>query len=433
MSNSPQAESRPQVEVYFPELDDGVNYGINYLQFEFKALLNNGYIIKLRLNDPNFSLNSKLIDEGYLQRSRREDLTIRFKIKAGAGEQPFPEKSTEFQTAIITNVVGQGDGSDDAALDFYAIDPPTFWLSRGKGSGAVYNGKLSEVIENIVEEYAPDVELDISETTDNDQNKWAMMRQDPKSFISSVVDWSSSITSNKTHWIIAPNGNELTIKEQAELESTRRGYYRCWDGAANNTIAGWSFVANNFLSNTNKQIITQGLSAVSGQYLDRITDEDKAFVFANDSNTANKQVPKVAEERSFTKPDEDDEFGVTSYNSIPEVYSAGDIGLRYEDYIDGNARNAYLNVMYKLFNLKISVLGHGEWWNNIGLGVDTVYLKWMSQGKDGEGRELWFLSGNRLVYGFHHMVNSGGWYTDLYLSRYDYDAEGTEVGGDAPD
>ena len=37
--------------------------------------------------------------------------------------------------------------------------------------------ELSEVIKKVVNEYAPDIKLDIGETRDSSKNKWWMMRE----------------------------------------------------------------------------------------------------------------------------------------------------------------------------------------------------------------------------------------------------------------
>jgi len=269
-----------------------------------------------------------------------------------------------------------------------------------------------------------------------------MMRQDPKTFLSSLIDWSPSVTQNKTHWTISMDGGRdfgdngsINIKEQAELVSQQRAFYRYWEGEGHNTVRDWEFLSNNALSITEAKIITQGLSAISGQYLDRITDKNEEFLFAKDSSTPSKKIASVRKEGATTRPDDSpgagpQKIGWTSINAIPE-HNAGDLGIKYNEYIDGRPRGMFLNLLNSLFRMKLTVMGHGEWSNVKGLGIDTVYLKWFNHPSSEDGETIYFLTGNWIVYGFHHKISRGTWNTDLYMARYDWDAIADKVGGSA--
>lgn len=430
MPSIPKAEARPQVELIFPTLLNR-NFGLQFKKFEFQGMLNGGYTIRATIFDSHFNLQRELIDGGYLSKSRSETLIIKFKIKWGAGKPTVPEKATKYQIAHIVSLKAMGESADKAELEFIAIDPPSWYLNTGNGSGKIYTGSVKTTIEQVVKEYAPDIDIEVSETIDSTNNKWAMMRQDPKTFIGSLLDWSSSITKNKTQWIVVSDGNRLEIKEQAAIVSIPRAYYRFWDGKGIDTIKNWKFISDNALSIAETKLITQGLSTISGQYLDRTTDKNEKLVFAKDTTTQNKKIAKTKIDQAFTKPDDSEgQIGWTAIPAVPEIYSAGDLGIRYDQYIDGRPRGIFLNLTNNLMKLKLTVIGHGEWSSCKGLGTDTVFIKWMSASKDGEDtKKLWFLSGNWLVYGFHHRVKLGQWFTDLYLSRYDYDSIAEKVGG----
>jgi len=125
----------------------------------------------------------------------------------------------------------------------------------------------------------------------------------------------------------------------------------------------------------------------------------------------------------------------TAVSGIPEIYSAGDIGLRYDEYIDGRPRGMWLNMMNSLLRVKFKVVGHGEWSSCVGLGVDTIYVTWFGAAKsksddasDVQQGQLWWMDGNWLVYGFHHIINRKQWYTDLYCARFDYDSQAKKAG-----
>ncbi len=429
MNNVPKVDVRAQVEMKF-SMTGSQDFGHLCKRFEFKAMVNGGYIARGQLIDPSFNMLRTLIDAGYLAQSRKQKLEMSFTIKAAPDGQ-FPKKATRQQKVIIISMSASGQDSDKGVLEFIGIDPPSWYLNTGDGSGKVYVGNVKKVIQEVVKQYAPSVNLSISNTVDSKENKWWMMRQDPKTFISSLIDWSSSITQNRTNWLVAMNDHELHIKEQADMRSRQRAYYRFMDDRANDTISSWKILSNNALSITETKIITQGLSAISGRYFDRITDIYEEIVFAKDMTTAKKQVARVANDESFSKPNDapgsgPTEVGWTSVQSVPEIYSAGDAGLRLDEYIDGRARGMFLNLVPGLFRMKLTVIGHGEWSDCIGLGVDTIYLKWTSDNT--RGKSLYFLSGNWLVYGFQHVFKLGSWYTDLYISRFDHNSNAKKVG-----
>jgi hypothetical protein len=56
------------------------------------------------------------------------------------------------------------------------------------------------------------------------------------------------------------------------------------------------------------------------------------------------------------------------------------------------------------------------------LGVSKLKILW----KDPDDKD-YFLDGDWLVYGFHHIVTPGHWYTDVYCARLDYDALGKPI------
>lgn len=427
----PKTHAQPQVSVQFDLLGNR-EFGHLFRKFEFKAVINGGYIVRAKLFDPSFNMLQLLAKSGYLSGSRSKVLRMRFRILAGPADQiTSPEMATKPQIVNIISVQAINKVVDKGYLEFIGIDPPSWALNTGDASGVAFRGRVSSVIKQVVAKYAPTVQVDIGETVDSDENRWWMMRQDPKTFISSLLDWSSSITQQKTQWIIAMDDDKLIIKEQAELQSKARGYYRFWDGAKS-TIHSWAMLGNNALSITNTKLVTQGIATVSGQFLDRIMDQDERLVFAKDTTTPNKQIARTTEKEAFTRPNDapgaaPPTIGWSAMSAIPEVYSAGELGLRYEQYIDGRPRGLFLNLANGLMRLKLRVVGHGEYSNLLGLGVDTIFLRWTAEPNPEYPDHLYFLSGHWLIYGFHHVVDRGAWWTDLYVSRYDFNAAAKRV------
>lgn len=439
MVNTPKNQARCLTEIYFDSID-GVDFGHKYKSIEFKAMVNSGYIVKIVISDPYFNTLTRLIEAGYLEKSRTKVLKVRFRIRASSEKTDDKDLATKFQIANIISLRARGGAADMGELEFIGIDPPSWELNTGDGSGSIFKGSVSEAIGQVIQEYAPNLDFEIDKTNDSKEGKWAMMRQDPQTFITSLLDWSCSLTENKTQWIVTPFGGEkfedrpkITIKEQASIRSKKRAYYTYWATGGHDTIKDWTFLSNNALSITQTKIITQGLSSISGQYLDRATDKNESIVFAKDSNTEAKYIAKVKSNRATSKPNDNvgsgplENIGWTSIPSIPE-FNAGDLGIKYEDYINGRPRGMYLNLVNSLIRMKLTVIGHGEWSDATGLGTDTVFLEWLGHKSDDEGLNPYFLNGNWLVYGFNHKGSRKGWYTDLYIARYDYDSVGTKIG-----
>lgn len=407
-----------------------LDLGRYFTDFEFKSMMNGGYIIRATLYDAHFNLQSELIREGYFKKSRTSPVYVKFQILWNK-ESTYPESATKVQEAILVAMEADGTASDKANITFVAIDPPSYYLNIGDAAGTVFKGRVDQVIDQIVKKYAPNIKLEISKTTDSDNNKWWMMRQDPMSFIRSFLDWSSSITQNKTQWIIAADGKDLIIREQSLWPSKMRGYYSVLT-EERSTIKDWELLADNALSLVQSKLLSQGVSSISGSYYDRITDKEENKLFVKDKTTSKKKTVKTDQDRSFTKPVDgtSPSVGWSSITSIPEIYSAGELGLKYDDYIDGRARGMFLNLTNSLLRVKFEVMGHGEFSSGMGLGTDTIYIRWREgSGSTDENHKYWWMTGSWLIYGFHHRVTRSQWMTDLYCARHDYDADSIKVGG----
>lgn len=434
MANEPIVKERPYVKLTFLSGSlANTDFGYLFTRFEFKGMVNGGYIVKITLADLGFNILSQLIEDGYFKETRRRPIPIKFQLSSGKNGT-YPETATKPQIAIILDVKMRAKGGNLSHVSFTAIDPPSWYLNIGDASGGVWKGRVDQVIKQVVNKYAPGINVDVDRTVDSDKNKWWMMRMDPKTFISSLMEWSSSITQKKTQWLLTSDGYDLSIREQASFISRQRAFYRYFSRFGHSTISGVEIIGDNSLSILQSKLVTSGASAVSGQYLDRITDLDEKKVFVKDSRTENKQIPKTNDDQSFTKPNDTGptNVGWTSITSIPEIYSAGDLGLKYDDYIDGKPRSLWLNMVNSLLRAKFTVLGHGEWSDSRGLGVDTIFIKWPCNKSD-SGETYWWATGSWLVYGFHHKATSDGWSTDLYCARYDHDSNAKKVGGPNPE
>lgn len=402
---SPTQSVRPKVEISIAGGDD---IGADFTKLEWVSFVNGGYMIRAKVSDPWFNKLRKLATEGYLKDGRSKAAPVTIRIKWVNGGQ------TEQRKAIMTDLEAHGV-NEGGQIEFIAIDPPSFYLNAGTADGRVYKGKTSQVIKNVISDFAPQVEADVTETTDNESNMWWMMRQDPHTFIRSMLDWSSSVTPKKTNWVVSSTDNKLSIKEEAQLPPKDYGIYYVNRNDQHHDTVDFEVLFNNLISPFQTKLITSGISAISGQFLDKITDSKQQQVFVTDKNTSNKVNTKTnVGTQTFAKPNKE---WATSIKAIPE-HSAGDVGLAYEKYIDGRARNMYINMLSLVMRIRMRVTGDPEISDSSTLGTATATLSW----HDIDGNP-YFLSGRWLLYGFHHIVTQSKWHTDLYLARLDGDAD----------
>jgi hypothetical protein len=429
MLTQPQSQARPTVHIQFPGFLDGRDWGHLYRKFEFRAMMNGGYIIRCTMQDAHYNLLNKLLEADYFKKSRNTPVPVRFQILASP-EGKYPKTATRPQTAYLLSANIKAGPADMGLIEFVAIDPPSWFLNKGDAAGGVYKGRVDQVMKKVIDKYAPDVNAVIGRTVDSEENKWWMLRQDPKTFIGSLLEWSASITQRRTNWLVEMDGNNMWVREQAVIPSRPRAFYRYYASKDIDTIQTMEVIADNALSVVEAKLLTAGASGLSGRYLDRITDRNETKVVVKDATTANKQIVRTNAKRSFTKPDDSsNRVGWSQIMAIPEIGSAGDLGVNYDDYVDGRARGLWLGMLNNLLRAKFTVLGHGEWSDSRGLGVDTMFIKWTSGKSSEQGNTFWWPTGNWLVYGFHHVVSPKSWTTDVYAARQDYNAMGKLVGG----
>ncbi len=413
-----------------------VDLGSLCTNLEWSSFVNTGYIVKGEVHDANH-FNLKAIVRGadgeeaklkYLQDGRKKPVPVKFKFSWAGGDNV---NETEERVAYLISLNGHGSGQN-SLIEFVAIDPPSFMLNAGTADGRVYQGRVSDVIKKVVEDFTgktegvPNLEIDVTKTNDSDKNLWYMARQDPKTFIMSMLDFSSSLSTDKSRWIISSNDTKINIKKESDLEGIDFGDFSV--APTNSKEArdhnNWELHMNNFISAYQTRLVTGGISAVSGQYLDVRNAEDSVIV--KDENTAQKRNVELGSDRAFAKPEPGSGttwpqgLPATFIMSVPE-HSGRDIGMAYGDYIDGRARQKFINMLGMAMRIRIEVDGLAAASSSDLLGVSTASLTW----KDiSEESELYFLHGRWIVYGFRHLFTDrrGEWTTSLYLYRLDYNA-----------
>lgn len=396
---------------------NGKDLGSKVIALQWESFVNTGYSISFILEDSYFSQANDIIQNSIYPKAKNEPLEIKFRLINS------DTRKTEERIAYITDVNTTGELNAGKTI-IKACDPPTWLLSAGKGDGKAFKGNITKVIKQVVTDYASDIELEVTETKDNKENIWWMMRMDPKTFISSLLSWSSPLTDKKTNWLIASVDKKLIIKQQHEMESYSEDYGEFVVNSKTNKLSDVKKVellSNNFMSVLQSKITTSGISAVTGQFIDKVINPKVSTI--SDSNTENKlnTLDSSDQDLSFKKSSKE---WSTHIESIPE-FSGGEIGLTYANYIDGNARNTYLQLLPYAMRAKIIVNGDYRIHNSSKLGVSKLFLSMFAFNDD---ETPYFLHGNWLVYGFIHKYTiRNGWFTELYVYRLDFDATAKKV------
>ena len=417
------------------------NSGGNCIEYEFTAMLNGGEQVRAKFIDPHFTVYKNFVGDDYFLYGRNGSMGP---IEFESYIYWSPELKTATQSHALVTMAPLST-TNACEIELLAVDYPSYLLAAGDASGKSYVGNISSVIKQVVKRYCKDkckIQFD-SDTKDSKTNRWWQMRMDPKTFIISLLDWSTSLSDNQTKWMLYPDGDTLIIKEQASVQSQQRAVYE-WRGYGGTSdlrpgdILEWEFIGDNALQLLNQQLVTSGMSSISGAYFDQSTyKQNKNVVYIGDNQTKNKLKPRINTDnglvQSYNKPNDKDDpttntVGWTDISSIPE-FSAGDLGLRYRDFIDGRARGAYLSSSSTLMRMRLRIMGHHIWSGSEGLGADTIYITLTSSTSvDGNGGPPYFVAGNWIVYGFSHIFRPGSWVTDLYCYRLDRNAEAKPVG-----
>lgn len=435
-----------------------VDIGSMFTEFEWSSFINGGYNIRIKVADTLYSRIHKIASEFYLKQGKSIPIPITFRLSWDSTDLGTPEF-----TAYITKI--HCDGMPNCGfVEFIAIDPPSFVLRHGTAKGNAWHGNISKVIEDVIKDTTgavfknaeedpitgsvPDanyIKLEVGETNDNTNGIWYQMRMDPATFIASLLEWSSSLTDSKSQWIVASGQKRGDFFEgESPLVSYPALYIKQWDelekslsedqkffgsinfnsasGGANDVI-DFEFLGDNLVGISQDMLVTQGISSTSGLFIDKNYKEgstEKALVkYGNTQSKLNTDVSPVdGASKAYTLPSESAlPNRANSIIAIPE-FNGGDTSVKYQDYIDGRARNVFIKLLSASMRICVTVSGWHEVWDSTVLGSAVINLDW----KNNQGEE-YFLSGDWILYGFKHKIYDGKWYTDLFLSRIDYDSK----------
>jgi hypothetical protein len=414
IQNTQKTGAEPVVEIKI----DGLDWSKWCVSCKWFAMSNQGYVVYAKFINPFFNTDSLTANdfiEEYYKTSRKRPFKVEFRFTWQVSED---DGKMETKVAYLVDVHNKTNSGEqlNGVFELVAIDPPTWYLGDGDGDGSVWTGRVSDVIRQVVLKYTSGIIVDVSETRDNITNKWYMMRMDPKTFISTLLDWSASLTPRKSRWIVNSTDNSIVIKDQTELaaKSKNFGSYIMNSSSGSKNVINWKLLEKNYLSNVQTVLSTSGISAISGLYCDsdNILTKNNVIVYDNKIEKVN---PSSID--GYSKPN-NLKKGWTHVTSIPED-SAGSVGVNYQNYIDGRIRNIFMGNLGMLQRLMVTVLGASKIHQTDSLGVDVISLQWI-----GVNGEPYIYNGDWLVYGFEHVFikQIGSWNTNIYLMRYDKDS-----------
>ncbi len=420
--NAPSSKRYPLAYLNF-DIDPDINYGPLITRMTMECEINAGYKVTVEINDAQNTLLTRMLESGYFRYCRTRPVQITFQYLSGPKDSSEPPKyATKEQIALIIGTEHKTTSTDGTLVKFIAIDPPSFYLNMGDASGGSYRGRVDQVITQVVNKYAPEISFNMPETRDSALSRYWMMRMDPKSFISSILEWSSGLNITKTNWLVQVDGNKMEINDQGSVVSRMRGYYGRKTGAIIDSVRESDININNALNLVMTKLKSNGMSASTGDYIDSVTDQYGSYNTISDSTTDGKQRPYIDFGHSFNKPNDHPAtsfpfIGSTHIFPIPEI-TTEPIGLDYKEYLDGRSRNLYLNMLQNIIKAKFLVAGHGEYMDSFGLGADSIYVDWRT---DDTENDFW-QSGYWTIYGFRHIFARGFWNTELKCFRMDMDS-----------
>jgi hypothetical protein len=336
---------------------------------------------------------------------------------------------TDERKAVLIHLDHMSGKTNMSYLELVAIDPVSWALNHGEGNGKHYDGKVGGsdgVVAQVINEYTSkagvDASVEVSDTKDNKNNVWYMMRMDPKSFIKSLLEWSCELSKDRTAWITQSEDDSIRIMEMSELKP-----YSKADGRTYHVTTGKSGVrevnyggrisvlSNDLLTITQTKLHTAGISAVTGRYIDINDPQVRENVHVDDENTPKKINADITAKQGYTKPEETD--WSTFITAVPE-HNNGDVGYRYDTYMNGRARDWFMLLLSTVMRIRLDITGDPVFDSVKCLGRNTVRFNIL----DIEN-EPYFTDGTWILYGFKHIIKvHKSWTTHLSCYRMDHDA-----------
>lgn len=406
-----------------------VDTSSDVVNFYWKNLLSEGFEVRIRFNNPNDQVFNELLQD-YFKNSKPGPYKMNFRVRYRDSDV-----STPWSFCYITACRIIGPRSNYSEVEFIGVDPVTWWLNNGTVSGRAYKGTIGGrkgvIAQYCNELFADDdsISVDITDSKDS-PNIYYPMRLSPSEFVDSLLYWSSSFTPQATAWtknVISTNSGSnnsgdvkyvFDVSDHAGSSSFNAVAQIDYDAG---DVYDWSCLAHNFIFNASSGIMSSGISAATGTYYDKVNKSQDTII--NDQNTENKINVEFKQNRGFIFDPSFD--GVSRISrTIPE-FNDGKLG-DFGQYISGVARNEYIKVKDESLMIRLRLRGSAVFDDTLGLITDGIYIS--KTGDDaGLDNNDFFLNGKWLLAGWHHMIKSHIWYTDIYAYRLNQNANAQRI------
>lgn len=427
MANDQRGRDRHSIEFYV-DLGEDQSKEIGYYcnKFEWTCFVNAGHRITVSFRDTHQHVLDKETINKLLEKAKGEDgLDVEVRIWQDY-HRKTGKKSTKRRYKVLTLNSSLLGSLTEATLEIVAVDQASWYLNRGKCDGHAYQGNVTSVIQQIVKKYAPGIQAEVDDTKDDKNNWWWDMRLDPKTVISSLVEWSSKITKRETPLVIHCQDNEFKCREWAGLPPTKVNGKKFFIAHKDADSKEWTdrgelqILSNNLLAPAATRLYTASVSAITGLYIDKQNPQlDDRHKYADDKFTPGKLKPEVKSDQSYKKPT--GEFS-TLIEPVPE-HNNGDVGLKYQDYSVGRARDWFIKTLYTTLRVKVTIEpGDTDFDDVYACGRDRIRLEVIQL-----DRQPYYIHGDWMLYGFRHMCDWEHWKTELLLSRIEYNATGRGI------
>jgi len=433
MAGDKRGQDRHSIEFRITAGSSDKEIGYYCSKFEWVSFVNGGNRITASFKDTHQNiLDEKMIKELLKHAKTEKGIDVEARIWQHY-ERKRGKKTAKRKLKVLSlnsNLLGS---ITEATLELVCIDAASWLLNRGKCDGHAYKGSIGGddgVIAQIANKYsAPEkLNIKIDKTKDDKNNWWWDMRLDPKTVISSLIEWSASITDQETPMVIQCQDFEFKCKEWSNLPPTktngkkfsvahRKGHIQEWTDRGELQI-----LSNNLLSPAATRLYTGSISATTGLYVDKGNSKESGGVltpkqtYVNDKLSPNKLGPNIKADQGYSKPVGE---SATFIEPVPE-HNNGDVGVLYQDYSVGRARNWFMKTIYTTMRVKLTIEpGDTDFDDAFACGRDRIFLEVITLDKD---FKPYYINGNWMLYGFRHMCDWEHWKTELLLCRIEHDA-----------
>ena len=302
----PQVKVSTDLIFKSPELFGDINMGKDWVHYEYEAHFNKPEIVRITVLDPHQTIYDEYMGNYFSKGIQMPPVMLITQgrwVPADHGLRKL-ELTEKHHALMSVKSSGPGPkGADQCYITFTGIDLPHYMLAAGDAGGYVYNGRVSDVLEQVCDKYSRGLFSSSvrNKTRDDKHNKWWQNRMDPISFIRSLLRWSSPLNKLKTRWVFwsetdYSEKSSIEFFEQHDDPSVHRASY--WWGdmtvPGHGDIISYEMMADNSRDTWRGKLVTSGISTLSGAYHDRVVHRPNMDVVYVDEAATTKKYVNVA-------------------------------------------------------------------------------------------------------------------------------------------